>query len=336
MATIESGSMIGGTVFAMNPVIVNAKAGVFPDESAFRQTVLTVSDGRLSRSFRTEVSASGEVVCFDVSSALAGFLQRFEPDVLGFLSNGSAFVYPDVRYSVSVHDEYLLGGELVITEDQVSAEAGNAIMGGLSEIERMSSSPDVEVSMRGSDFSRKPSEGEVFILGMPYLVSGFSDGAAFTRKVSLVSGMNTVSGRKVYADGDARLLETRFCIAFMNPQGVLETVCAFGKGKESADAGAERFNMFGEPSYRPSRSIVSKPSRHYQKFSLSSGLVSREWMRWWAYQFGVSARYWVFVGGIWVPCIVEPSQPEVFNQEKQDMESYDFDVTIALDGFVGV
>lgn len=328
--------MIGGTVFSANPVIINVSAGSFPEDAAFRQVVLGVTSQGKRREFRTEVASSGEGVTFDVSSAIRSLIPELSSSqVCSFLEGGPSLTYPSCSFSLDVHDEYLQKGELIKTAAS-SNSGGRGIMGGLSEARRMTSSPDVSSSMSGSDFSFKPSSGELFLEGMPYLTASLSSSSVTSSRSVMAAGAKTVSGRGVYVMDGSRPLSSNLCLAFLNPQGVLETVCAMGKGASQPEASAVRYNRYSEPSYRPTQSITQGVAPLYRKFSLSSGYVTREWMNWWIFQFGGSERFWIRVAGAWYPCIIERPSAESFNQEKQSLQSYDFAAVLAVEGDVAL
>lgn len=338
MASITVDSMLGGVVFSASPVIVGVAAGAYPDGSTFRQVFLKVErvdrTGFLPLVFSAEVAGEGERVDFDISSALRSLSGDKSAMYESFLQSSGTIEYGSVTFRVSAHDEYQLGGEYFISEDTVNMGGNVAIDGGLDEMRRLYGAPADVSTLPSSVFSSKPS-GELFHTSMPYAVNGWDEetGNPVGSMRTLSDGVNVVGDRKVYAISDPQSLVSFRCVAFLNPQGVVETVMASGRFSEHVEFTEVQHALDGLPSFRVPRRIASRVGDDFVVLSMSSGYVDREWQRWWIHQFGGSSRFWVLVSGRWVPCrITRPSSPVVYDGKEQSLASYDFDLTLAVSG----
>lgn len=344
MAYIRSTSMTGGTVFAGSPVIIDTTAGAFPEESTFRQVVLTVSGNGREIPFNSEVSGTNDSVSFDISSALRSLINADQ-------ITPRTTHYPDVSFAVSVRDEYLLEGE-VHTGNDVANASGHAILGVMYPFERLSTK-SAELFIQRHGFTSKPtSEPELALVGMPYFTCSLSgDSVVGTghivaegsqaigdRKVVstghiVVEGLQTIGGRKVFGS-TAEELEDAFSLCFLNRLGVLETVTAFGKFDESYPTERTDHSVTPNPSWTVDTLFGSVVTPGRTTFAASSGPVDHDWAVWWAEEFCRSTRIWVAMQNqwhdTWVPCTIAVKEKKVRNKAEQKLLSVDFEVKLAI------
>lgn len=325
-------------MFSASPVIVGVAAGAFPEGSTFRQVFLKVErvdrTGFLPLVFSAEVAGEGERVDFDISSALRSLAGDKEALYEAFLRPSGTIAYGSVTFRVSAHEEYQLGGEYFVSQDTVNVGGNVAIDGGLDEMRRLYGASADASLMPSSVFSSKPS-GELFHTSMPYAVNVWDEDteSPVGSMRTLPKGVSRVGDRDVYAIDDASSVASFRCLAFLNPQGVIETVMACGRFSEKVESTEVQYTLDGMPSFRVPRRIASRVGDDFVVLSMSSGYVSREWQRWWVHQFGCSSRFWILISGRWVPCsLTRPSSPVVYDGKEQALVSYDFDVTLAVSG----
>ena len=71
-----------------------------------------------------------------------------------------------------------------------------------------------------------------------------------------------------------------------------------------------------------------------RSWAMSSGHQTRDWLEWWTMEFLHAERVWMVYKGGFVPVVVEPAKKSVgiYDRAKQQLESVEFTVTLALEG----
>lgn len=334
MARINNGSMLGGTVLAGNPVIVSVSAGTFPEKSSFRQIVLDVIGDGKELQFKTEVSASGETVEFDISSALRSLLWGGAAEPQELVSSATAY-NRSASFGIRVHDEYLMDGEIWKTDAVVNGNTNNlAIGGGHWETDLTAVTMDQTAWLSSTRFTDKPSSGEVVCQGTPYFYSDFYSGRQRTRRTTYNTlGAATRDGRNLYITELPSPLNGMQCIAFRNHYGVLETVCCHGKPLEAVSTLRTNYVRQSAPSYRPGQKgcgITAGPTPYVR---LSSGPLDDDWSRWWNTEVCAATEFWLWHRSAWWPCTVEfEEKHDVYDRSKQELPSVDFTLTLLYKG----
>lgn len=285
-----------GSVFMGNPITYKVTAETEPSDVvvSFHRVKLRVTiEGRTYE--LSTPARSGEDVEFDVSSCFRAAADTYEYTPL---TEGRR-AFPVFVADIEARDVWLREGVLI---DPAPVGGGRptaqctAYMGAFSDFERRHATQTVTGT-------RKPLSPEIAFAGDPIVYTG--DRMSFVRVMQDTELGTTVTlpnGCHVYVD-EPRLGSCLF--QMVNSRGLIESVRAFqlrtekvsGSTEEHTISRLERFDTFSR--------VYAKRTADRESLSLSSGFVSYEWARWWAYEFCVSPHHWMLFDGIWTPCIVE-------------------------------
>lgn len=333
MATIKTNSMLGGVVLADNPVMIYVGAGTFPDGSTFRQVVVQVEASGRNIPLRTEVSATGEEVAFDISTALRAVLhgKELHPTDVPTGNPVRYASYAAVDFTVRAWDEYLKDGEERKTDAAVNSKGNRAIAGGHWQEALYTVAMDQSAFLQSTAFTVKPASAEMVLADTPYFINSWN-AKDKCPQVTLAQyttlGSRTVSGRTLYICERNGPLNHACCIAFRNHYGVLETVCAWSK--DALQVQVERKNLIvkGMPSYRPTTRSVGYATQPKQVLSLSSGPVEQDWLRWWQTEFAFAREVWLWNGQRWQSCVLELEDKSfAYNRAEPELPHFDFSLT---------
>ncbi len=313
-----------------NPITYRVTAEQEPAGKAvtFHRVKLKVSVMMSGRRKDYELSTpakSYETVEFDISSCFRAAADSYE---FTPLSSGTVN-FPEFAAVVEARDVWLEDGELI---DPAPLNAGkpntscSAYMGAFSDFERLS-------TLQLASGTRKPQTPEIAFAGDTVVYAMNHSSTAMTLSASdLGRVVSLPNGRSLYVDSPRR---GSHVFQMITSRGTLESIRAFqleaekvkGSTEEHVISRLERFDQFSR--------IYAKRTADRTELMLSSGFVSYEWARWWAYEFCASPRHWMLVDKVWVPCIVVRDDGlTVIDESKGGMCYVSFECKLNLNGTV--
>lgn len=347
------GGMVGeySTFFTNDPVIVVVGTVEFPPESTVRVVRLDViydDNGTdvVVGEFSGDAGVSSSLI-FDISSALRTLWSGcdFSENVTYAQSAATdnqtmSHAMEPIPYKLRVYTEYISSVDgYLVTTDSGDMAGGLCIPGGRTEMERSGAVyNDISIlessNLYNGDASTKPHSSPERV-GSNSITSWVDIGQAGTTcyyyPASATPGQPSSTPHAPIVIRDT---VPYMDFLFVNRRGAVETCSA--KMLESLDmtVEAKQYNRCEVPTYRPSRSIMSVATGGRRSWSMSSGYQTREWAEWWALEFLMARRHWMFYKGKYVPVTVTPSKKatSIYDRTKQQMPSVEFTVTLALEG----
>lgn len=297
-----------GSVFMGNPITykVQAETETVGANITFHRVKLEVVINGKSVEMSTPAK-SGEYVEFDISSAF-----RAMHDSYVYTPVTSSMTMPVYTAFLTARDVWMRDGVLIDPVGGASATVStqySAIAGAYSDFERRKPSRTVT-------FTRKPASGErVFVgdvvvcgVGKDQVLGGTGQQFTYPKsEVSVISGsdlgkeVGVGSGHTVYVDETER---NSYQFQFVNSRGVVESIRSFQSEAEKITGSSEEHVVSRIETFSDFSRIISRKGPDRTELTLSSGFVSYEWARWWAYEFCHSSQHWILYQGVWVPCTV--------------------------------
>ena len=291
---------------------------VMVEVTAYYDSILTDSNKRVFQfPVPVEVGAS-DVVC-DISSAIRSSLAKYQYSTDGVAKNGN-ITYPNCAFIIRAWERELIDGELKEHSPvQYPSESSllHAGLGGMSQYERWKNS---SVNQTFS-FSTKPTTGEIFANG----------------QIVCSSALNGSSVKTTFSEASANIdSRERTVFLFVNSRGVFETVSALPRQSLGYGISSERKQLSQSPSYAPSPVITTHKEGGGAVWQMSSGYVDADWADWFASEFLMAKRYWLWHDGRWLPVAVEPDGDTVMVYDLNDpsLLAVNFTVRSALNGSI--
>lgn len=354
----------GKTYFAGSPVVIDISGLAWPAASPFNVVIVqVVYGGSIVGEFKNDTGRQ-TTASFDISSALPAIWggYAFGEELTAAkaalaAAAGQAASRAMRSYYLRIYTEYLAsddGGTFVRTQctdsqGRTDIPGGQCLLGGLTEWERstITSKEQADASHwnrtnpRFGDASTKPTASPEHV-GSRSITSWADVTEGYTRTVfypsSAAPEADDVPGSAGGWNGHAPLvLRDSFPYTdflFVNRRGAVETCSAPTKESLSIDTEAKQYARSEGPSFIPQRSVMTVTSGGRRSWQMSSGHQTREWLEWWAGDFLKAERVWMLYRGSYVPVIVEPAKKStpIYDLAKQQMESVEFTVTLALEG----
>lgn len=355
----------GSVSFAGDPIIAKAKT-TLSDKTFLRIvadcTVKVLRSGdefQYSESYTYFVGSDG-VATFNVANTVRAALDKYvEQEVNGVTVSQTLYT---AQFQITYKEMYL-DGVLEVTSSTVTSEWYKAVMGRLTEYERMTASNADTASLLGSGriLSRKPA-GERVPKGIDlYLpaISTVSDTLSYytqqtekkaysqytggtyvpaSLKIStdaLSEGVLTVgisqeaAGEKVVVPQ----IPVMKHFLFLNGFGLIESVTAITKESFSYTIQAETYTVPAEINYRGHTRTVSYADSPQAELEMSSGYVNREWAEWWLSEFVTTRKAWMLDGGIYLPVAIIPDEENiVYDRTKPGLLAVGFTVRYSFLG----
>lgn len=313
-------------IFFGSPIVFKVSAGTRPRSSSFHRVILDVSvsgpNGIVETPLSKPVPQDGATVEFDISSCL---IAAHESYVYTPVSTNVEF--PAYRVILSAHDEWVTQGDAVAGPDTDVLSSQTFVAGRYSDYERTTLSP------LPTTHSRKPTAGELVFKGDHVIfstsqgVSPRSSNLTVTAEPGRSISIGSRSAFVVPAERDSRQFQ------FVNSRGVIESIRAFGIADETMQTShtESTYSVF-ERLTSLSRTYMRKQVKP-SEFKLSSGFVSYEWARWWAYEFCAASQHWMLNDGHWIPVHISiADSTTIIDRTKTDLLHVDFTVTPDLNG----
>ena len=352
----------GKTYFAGAPVVIDISGLQWPQGSPFNIVrVKVVYGGSVAGEFHADTGGQASI-SFDISSALKALWSdaSFDTEVGkadGALSAQAAQTATrSMRsYSLRITTEYIASDgyftETACTDGQGHTDipGGQCLIGGLTEWERSTigdkANADVshwdQTGLRNGDASTKPT-GSPERVGSTSITSWVDIQSGLTKSIfypaSATPQADDTRGSQGGWTGHAPLV-VRDSIPyadflFVNRRGAVETCSAPAKEAMGISVETKQYARIERPSFKPGRTLMTLASDGRRSWQMSSGHQTREWCEWWTMEFLTSERHWMLYKGSYVPVIVEPAKKNttIYDRAKQNMESVEFTVTLALEG----
>lgn len=349
----------GNTYFAGSPVVINVEGLDWPESSPINMVkVQVIYNNKKVGEFRAD-SGGSSTMKFDISSALRSVWYGYNfTDELSAATNAkvgnsdnnytptnSTATRLTREYSLKVLTEYLDENGLLKETDSGTFTGGLCIMGGFTEMERYNlSSADVSVlqssNVRNGDASTKP-KAMPEMVGKGSITSWVDVDASGTICRFYTAGQTPGSdSASPHAPMVVREGVEYTDFLFVNRRGALETCSAQMNEALNISVETKQYARAGEPAFTPSRSLIAITGGGRRSWSMSSGYQTREWAEWWAMEFLMADRWWMWYKaagqerGKWMPVTVEPARKNtgIYDRSKQQMPSVEFTVTLALEG----
>ena len=269
-------------------------------------------------------ASDGEIINFDISSALRSKLKEHQYDALE-----SSTDMPYIKYTLQAYDELMSDG--IFIGKQGVIDYGSylfALAGSFTEVERYLSNKSKNLTK----FSRKPESGEVCNLGDIYLSSAppsepitfatqLQSGPTVEKFELQEKGIRTIHNRKVYVEQNPN----RWLFQFINGLGVIETASCLSLESLQYEFKNERnlLSIFRQFKPKSTRSMSRYSSG--QIYKMSTGPVNREWADWWCNEFLCCPASWVRIEGKWFPCTIEPEEEvDIYDRTEESLISIAF------------
>lgn len=330
--------LVSGSPLIGSPITYQVRAASLSGKNAFHRVKLTVraalSDGNGSGLELTLSSPaeSGEILTFDISSALRAVADRYVYEV-----NPPAS-YPYISYSLSACDEYMQNGEVHDNVGTVTAQGGKVLMGAFSDMERLLSNG----SKMARHFSRKPSTlPEVVMVGESMVcpqsfATDISEGDITKGPSSKVvdvtaEGLQTINGKKVYALPANQ--PDRYQFRFVNGLGCLESVSLSTLKTTEINCTQESFLRAVQETFGAfSRAIITKKN-DYETWKMSTPPLDEAWQSWFSHEFLMAKSVWINIAGHWVSCHIIPEETiSGINRVDGSLISVTFSVRLDING----
>lgn len=289
--------------FIGNPITYKVRSSTHVAGSSFHRVkfiVPVLQDGIPTKTFELSAPVSGtqpEEVEFDISSCFRAVAETYLSTIAP-LNDGDTLTYPLFSAKPYAFDTYVIDGQ----EQQGAPTEADTIttrLGAYSDYERRHTTLTPTLS-------RKPSGGELVCPGdvivYPHIAD---DGSTPMSTATVISKLSPLNSNLLIAGKTYYIVRKQFgstLFQFINSRDCLETIRAWGNPSEKMQSTTnqhviscfERFDQF-------SRTIATKYIKPTE-FSLSSGPVTYEWARWWAYEFCQATYVWMLHDSTWIPC----------------------------------
>ena len=365
--TLQITQQPGSISFAGDPIIAKAHT-TLAGKTFLRITaevdvrvVRTGDEYQYGESYAFFVGNDGNAV-FNVANTVRAALEKYnEQDVEGTAVLQTLYA---ARFRI-IYREVYLDGLREVTSATVESEWYMAVMGSLTEYERMTVS-DADTSSllgKGRILSRKPA-GERIVKGIPlYLpaVSTASDSLSYyTQQAekktysqytggecvpvslritteSLSEGALTV-GIEWEAAGEKQVVGRHTDMKhflFLNGFGLIESITAMTRESLVYAAESEVYVVPSDIGYRSRTRSVTYADTPQAEMGMSSGYVNRDWAEWWMTEFAVTRKAWMLDGGIWIPVTIIPEEENtVYDKANPGLMAVNFTVRLSFLGGV--
>lgn len=317
--------------FSGNPIAITTKMDTnqFATDATFTQVVLVVDINGKRHEFPSDI-ANGESVTIDVSTA---WLTEYAKKEGGLESLMSGY---DVEIgNVYAYTKFLPKNSLYVERSSEVSVISNvyALNGSVADfdvIKNKLTQPSA-INKYRTRLSTKPG-GEVIGLGETMISSTYTKGTTIvTTKMSKTSKVGVVTGTDVYVEDN----DMRKEFWFVNRFGVIENASAVVLESMSIKPTAKTIKVVGKPSFTPNQRMIKSVSSQPCKMKMSSGYLTREWVKWWAEEFLGSKEVWMNVGDVHIPVSVESDEEvTIYDKTKGELMAVNFTVTPGIDGLL--
>lgn len=335
-------SLHSGSPLIGSPITYQVRAASVNGETAFHRIIFQVKaillqSGQTYESHEFTLSSpveSGELIAFDISSALRAVADTYEYTVVPPTN------YPRVAFTLKVWDEYMQNGTLYenvgIVEERTTQYC---LFGGFTDRERIVATQNGATGRKAQVMTRKPkTQAEVVMVGEQMvcplsLASAVSCGQATIGPQSVVRnisspGLQTINDHPVYAVPAGE--KDRYEFRFVNGLGCLESVSvkSLREGEMNVTS-TTNLRAIQETFGEFSRAVVTKKN-DYETWKLTSGPLDEAWHSWFLHEFLMAKWAWIKVDGVWLTCHILPEET-VTTINRYDGNPYEVDFSVRFD-----
>ena len=332
MATI---GQIDGSKWMGSPITVPVTSGVIAGQPTFRRVHLQVVVNSTNEfDFAMPVTADGEVVQMDVSSALRAIAEQYEyaptelnpytwvPPVEPGEEPVATQTYPHYNMQLRARDEYLMDGVERTSSWTEMVDTGWYLVGQLTDRERLTDE-------RPAKYSRKPQTSrEICFSGAKHITVSATTNEPTVGTITVPSG--TSGGANIYGIAKPKY---GYELRFINSLGVHENVFVHHLPQSEAQVQTDKYTISRQETLRKmSRAVaVKKNMREVWKFS--SGPLDEAWQRWYIHELLMVQTAWLLVDGAWIGVNVVPEETVVIaDRSKQDIHEVVFALEFDIEG----
>lgn len=263
-----------------------------------------------------------------------------------------------------IYVERYLDGIQEVEGSTVVSEWYNAIMGSLTEYERISM-PNADVSQIVSPsriLSRKP-EGEIIPKGINLYIPAVSSESEtiiyytiqgeIKKKLSKFTGgiyvpsslpviTDSLSLGKLRIDAGTEAGKLKYVTTeqssmrhflFLNGFGLIESITATVRESLKYSIDSEKYIIPEEINFNGYTRLVSYTQTPKVELTMSSGYVNIEWAEWWINEFVPTQKAWMQIDGFYIPVAIIPEDSnKLFDKSKPGMISVQFKVQYSFSG----
>lgn len=363
--------------FAGNPILVKVITDLSSKtflKVCMRLAATCHHPGSLQKTseFSLSVPTDGQdAVWFNVSSCIQSMFTQIERTdfVSGIAKDVASSGY--VRFQFKVWDEYLdASNEVISTEMYGSASSGLflAIPGAFTDVQRIYLPEDTGNMLGAAKLITNKPDGECIPQGNRLIVSMFSRqnknvDVAFTGVLSTSDGIFSLMENEIawtnvntgslpigeytisFKDTGVRPIIMRVIpqqpfatyFEFVNRLGGLESVYCFGRRQVKSSIETERNILYQGMSFAPNGRYTKKVTSDEQIISLSTGVISKVWAKWFVQDFFQAEQVWMMDEnlGKMVPVIIELDDDiDLYSETEAQMIDFEFDVVKSINGYI--
>lgn len=363
--------------FAGNPILIKAITSLSNKtflKVCLRLTATLNHPGSLQKTseFNLSIPTDGQdAVWFNVSSCIQSLFTQVERTnfVSGVANNVASS--GNVRFQFKMWDEYLDASNEVIsteTSGSVSSKTFLAIPGAFTDAQRLYLPEDSGSMLGGVKLITNKPDSECIPLNERLIISMFSDqsknaavvlnGTSSTEMGVFSLRENEIAWKNVHTDSlpvgeytisvkdtGVRPIIIRVIpeqpfttyFEFVNRLGGLESIHCFGRRQMKSTIETERNIRYQGMSFIPNGRYTKKVISDEQIITLSTGVISKEWAKWFVQEFFQSEQVWMKDKeiGVMVPVIVELDDDiDLYSETEAQMIDLEFDVVKSINGYI--
>lgn len=337
MATITT-RQISGSPLCGNPIMYQVQAGSY-QSPVFHRVKMQVVAGLQGGNYRTigmsSPAAEGELLLFDVSSALQAVADSYEYGPV------PPEYYPYIQYYLVAWDEYMINGigyesAKDYFPDNYAQSPLRALMGAYSDMERLLAGENKQ----SERFSRKPSGSpEIVYVGDVYLrpdnmvvhSGNITHGQHVSAYEVSTEGMQTLGGAQVYA---RPLRRDVYQMRFINSLGAMESLSVSSLRTTQVPIQTDRYNRAVQETFGTMSRGMTRKQNDYETWKLTSGPLDDEWTDWFIHEFLMTNHCWLNVAPsgtpLWVACHVIPEET-VAGISRKDASMLEVEFSLQMD-----
>lgn len=352
--------------FAGDPIITKAKTTLTGKAFLRIKLLCQVKAVRTSEEYVYEESLSYSVsedgiATFNVGSTIQTALDKYaQQQVNGTIVTQTLYA---AKYQLTFKEVYLSGTQEVEGSTVVS-EWFNAVMGSLSEYERMTmpNQDTTQVIGSGRMLTRKP-EGEIIAQGIDLYVpavSTLSDSISYyavqgdnKKTLSKYTGGVFVPASLLISTGSLALGSLRIDtdietgkektvvsahpsmrhFLFKNSFGLIESISAIMREAMKYSIESNQYIIPSNINFSGYTRVLTYTQTPKVELDMSSGYVNREWAEWWINEFVTTREAWMLEQGRYIPVAIIPEDSnKLFDKSKPGMISVQFKVRYSFAG----
>lgn len=357
----------GSISFAGDPIIVKART-TLTDKTFLRikvectvDIILTSIYGTYTEEYSYMVGEDG-IAILNIGKTIQSALEKYNRQEVD--ESGIKQELYKASFKLLYKEVYLDGVQEVVGAT-VQSEPYTAIIGSLTEFERLTAESSDTAALIGTGrmLSRKP-DGETVAKGETIYVPAVVDDAASiscyaiqgenTRHILTNTGASLIPGSmaidtSAFTVGEFKIQlghgtgESRKRIVpetpdmrhfiFLNGFGLLESITAVTRESLTYNIDSETYVVAKNITYKGNTAVLTYSDAPQATLKISSGYVNREWADWWMNEFVTTRRAWMKVDGRFLPVAIVPEEKnQLYDRSKPGLMAVNFNVRYSFTG----